>query len=157
MAWFAKNNNFGGINCVTGDTAPAGYIPVTDAQAAAIKAAAPGTTIDANGNLVAPAVLLIPVSQQPTVVQKRQVRETITKGFSSSALGTANTYPSSETDQRNLALAGLTAASHGMGLPLWCMDASGNWAFTPHTAAQVLQVVADFNAFRVSQSASLPA
>ncbi len=71
-------------------------------------------------------------------------------GFTSSALGDARTYPSTDVDQRNLLSAAM--ASQGQDSPwatlLWC-ESGGVWSFASHTAAQVQQVNADFLAFRV--------
>lgn len=73
-------------------------------------------------------------------------------GFSSSALGSARTYPSQDPDQRNL----LNAALAAQGQPstwtasLWCAN-SGTWSLASHTVAQVQQVNADWLAFRQAQ------
>ena len=71
-------------------------------------------------------------------------------GFTSSALGSAQTYPSAETDQRNLAQAAL------VGGYLWC-STSGAWSLAAHTAAQAQAVLADFSTFRDSQRTNLAA
>jgi hypothetical protein len=68
-------------------------------------------------------------------------------GFESSALGAPHHYPAKDRDQSNLA--GSVVASLLPGLPsgwitpFWCMDAAGNWAFKPHTVAQIQRVGAD--------------
>lgn len=75
----------------------------------------------------------------------------IIAGFSSSALGTARTYPSADADQRNL-LSAVTASqgqAAAWATPIWCANA-GTWSFASHTAAQVQQVNADWLAFRVA-------
>ena len=72
----------------------------------------------------------------------------IVGGFTSSALGAPHTYPSKiPTDQINLMgsvtdslLPGLPT---GWTTPFWCADASGNWSFAPHTAAQIQQAGQD--------------
>jgi hypothetical protein len=78
----------------------------------------------------------------------------ITGGFTSSALGSPCTYPSTPTDIQNLNDA-TTAALSGTASSLWCEDANGNWAFTPHTAAEIIQVHKDWVAFRVSKQQEL--
>lgn len=80
--------------------------------------------------------------------------DAITGGFSSSALGSANTYPSKEDsasgqfDQTNLLHAVSTSLIPGLPggwtTPLWCENSSNVWSFAPHTAAQVQQVMEDF-------------
>jgi len=71
----------------------------------------------------------------------------ITGGFQSAALGQAHTYPSKPTDQSNLTGAVtasiMTAGVPGWTINFWCSDADGNWAFVPHTAAQIQGVYAD--------------
>jgi hypothetical protein len=154
VAWFAQNNAYGGVNCVQALECPSGHIPVTPEQVTAIMSAPPGSTIDGSGNVVSPATPIVPISQQAASIACRAIRNVLFSGFPSSALGAAHTYPSSEADQRNLAIAGVAALA-GSSVSLWCADASANWAFTAHTAAQVIQVVKDFNSFRAAQSATL--
>jgi len=71
----------------------------------------------------------------------------ITSGFTSSALGATYTYPSKPTDQQNLAASVLASILPGIAAnwttPFWCADASGNWAWVNHTAAQIQQVGSD--------------
>lgn len=57
-------------------------------------------------------------------------------GFSSSALGSAHTYPSDGTTQRNIAMAA------AVGGDLWC-ETGSSWALMAHTAAQAQQVQKD--------------
>lgn len=68
-------------------------------------------------------------------------------GFTSSALGTVNTYDSAIEDQVNLAgAAALGAAS------MWrCANAQGVKVFVQHTAAQLKQVAADGAAFKLAK------
>ena len=78
----------------------------------------------------------------------------IVGGFKSSALGNAYTYPSNETDQINLS--GSVMSSLFPNLPAnWttlqvCCDANGNWAYLPHTVAQIQQVGIDFKTFKLN-------
>lgn len=71
----------------------------------------------------------------------------ITNGFTSSALGATYTYPSSQTDQTNLAASVLHSlfpdlASDWTTLQI-CCDSAGVWEYRPHTAAQIQQVGTD--------------
>ena len=71
----------------------------------------------------------------------------ITSGFTSSALGSAHTYPSGLTDQANLTANVLSSLLPGLPstwtTPQLCQDASGVWAYVAHTAAQIKQVGGD--------------
>lgn len=71
----------------------------------------------------------------------------ITSGFTSSALGSAHTYPSGLTDQANLAANVVSSLLPGLPstwtTPQLCQDASGVWAYVAHTAAQIQQVGGD--------------
>ena len=80
-------------------------------------------------------------------------------GFSSSALGSPNHYPSKPTDQENLRSAALVAASAAAGWTtgLWCENAGGTWTLMQHTAAEVTQVHADFQAMVAATQAKLAA
>ncbi|KVE40086.1 DUF4376 domain-containing protein [Burkholderia sp. BDU5] len=66
----------------------------------------------------------------------------ITSGFSSNALGLANSYPSTLTDQANQN----AAAQCSTGGLLWCAT-GGTWSFKSHTRAQAQAVVASFVAW----------
>lgn len=95
-----------------------------------------------------PAAILLSnaLTDQVNIVTK-SCSDAILAGFQSSALDAAHTYPTQPIDQSNLI--GCVTASHQPGLPstwtcnFWCADGSGNWALTPHTAAQIQQVLAD--------------
>lgn len=97
-------------------------------------------------------------ASQKTRVQASCVAA-ITSGFVSSALGSPNTYPSTLTDQHNLS--GSVIASLLPNLPsgwttsFWCMDSTGAWAFTPHTAAQIQQAGLDGKAWITAQQEKL--
>ena len=71
----------------------------------------------------------------------------ITSGFTSSALGSAHTYPSGLTDQANLAANVVSSLLPGLSstwtTPQLCCDANGVWAYVAHTAAQIQQVGSD--------------
>ena len=97
------------------------------------------------------------------IIQKALVNAScvaaMTGGFISSALGTANTYPSTLTDQQNLAAS--VVASLLPNLPstwttkFWVMDSAGVWTLTPHTAAQIQQVGVDGKAWITTQQETL--
>jgi hypothetical protein len=72
-------------------------------------------------------------------------------GFPSSALGAPHTYPSDADALGKMQMAAIAALS-GQSKPAWtaalrCVDADGVAAGRPHKAAQVHQVVGDFQAF----------
>ncbi|MDR5883616.1 hypothetical protein [Caballeronia sp. LZ032] len=68
-------------------------------------------------------------------------------GFSSNALGELYSYPAKDTDQQNLASSVLASLMPGnaadWSTPFWCADASGEWAFRAHMAAQMQRVGQD--------------
>ncbi|KUZ78312.1 hypothetical protein [Burkholderia ubonensis] len=66
----------------------------------------------------------------------------IASGFTSSALGSAYSYPSTITDQTNQN----SVANCSSGGLLWCAS-GGVWAFKAHTQAQAQAVVAAFAAW----------
>lgn len=71
----------------------------------------------------------------------------IVSGFVSYALGKPYHYPSKVTDQQNLAASVLASYDPDnepdWTTPFWCSDAAGEWAFRPHTAAQIRKVGRD--------------
>jgi hypothetical protein len=74
-------------------------------------------------------------------------QNSILSGFTSSALGSAYTYPSKATDQQNLASSVLASLMPNIATdwvtPFWCEDSTSTWAFVNHTAAQIQQVGED--------------
>ncbi|KVD97623.1 hypothetical protein WI90_30220 [Burkholderia ubonensis] len=77
----------------------------------------------------------------------------ILAGFTSSAIGSATFYPTTDTDQRNLQSSALAAAwSVGTAdwrVSLWCRHGDA-WTYVEHTAQQVQQVNADWVTFRTA-------
>lgn len=78
----------------------------------------------------------------------------ITSGFTSTALGASNFYGSLQTDQLNLQT--MFAASQSSSPPsayfIYCSPTpEQNPPLTQHTQAQMLQVLADLNAWRTAQ------
>lgn len=103
----------------------------------------PGWTV-VNGALVAPeppsAAQLLATAQASQIAILRQgCADAIASGFSSSALGSACTYPSTITDQSNQQ----TIAANANGGSLWC-ESNGSWSFKAHTQTQAQSVVASF-------------
>ncbi len=58
----------------------------------------------------------------------------IQSGYSSLALGSLHTYPSSMVDQANVGLV------VGRGGSLWCSDSLGSWTYREHTSSQASEV-----------------
>lgn len=80
-----------------------------------------------------------------SILQACQVA--IVSGFVSYALGDPYHYPSKTLDQQNLAASVLASYdpenAFDWTTPFWCSDAAGEWAFRPHTAAQIREVGRD--------------
>ncbi|OPK49617.1 hypothetical protein B5G54_05885, partial [Ralstonia solanacearum] len=105
-----------------------------------------------NGNSAAPfpSQTLAQVMAAKLAAIKAACEASIVAGFASSALGAVHTYPSSETDQRNLLGSAIAAQwrDPDWAVPLWCLSDEGQWLFLSHDAAQVRQVNVDWVAFR---------
>ena len=106
-----------------------------------------------------PSVLLYQAQQAQYAALTNAASTAITNGFTSSALGSAHTYPSGETDQLNLTAS--VVASMLPGVPttfttlFYCASGSpAVWAFTPHTAAQIQQVGTDAKTWIQTQQAT---
>jgi hypothetical protein len=134
---------------------PADAKEITDAQwRAARDAASQGKVIQADADglpvAVAPVLSLAELKAAQITTLSAACQAQIYTGFTSSALGTAHTYPAKDKDQVNLS--GSVVASLLPGLPptwktpFWCADSTGTWAFTDHTAAQIQQVGSDAKA-----------
>ncbi|AST87978.1 hypothetical protein CIG66_25270 (plasmid) [Ralstonia pseudosolanacearum] len=111
-------------------------------------------TAAANGSPIAVERVSLMSLEQAKAAQGASIRAAceaaIEAGFVSQALGSVHTYPSTETDQRNLLSSALASQGRDSGWtsPLWCATDAGQWAFLPHSAAQVQQVNADWIDFR---------
>lgn len=83
----------------------------------------------------------------------------IVAGYTSSALGDEHKYPCRAEDQINML--GSVTDSVLPGLPddwstsFWCADASGNWTFASHTAAQIQKAGSDGKAHILSCQSKL--
>lgn len=101
----------------------------------------------AAGNTPDPAYTLTEAQAAQVAQIQQSCRNAIFAGFTSSALGSAHTYPAKETDQLNLngsvTASLLPIVASGWTTPFWCEDSAGNWAYVSHTAAQIQQVGAD--------------
>jgi hypothetical protein len=132
---------------------PAAAVPLDDATFQRTINEQDGTwTLGADGSTV---TKVLPTTAQLLAAKKTAQAATISAtcqaaivaGFTSSALGTAHTYPSNLVDQQNLAANVL--ASLLPGLPAgWttlqmCADSNGVWSYVSHTAAQIQQVGTD--------------
>jgi predicted NAD/FAD-dependent oxidoreductase len=128
-------------------------IPINDEQWRACLGT-PGHTVQ-DGALVAPT----PASaeEQLATARNNQVsalrhaeQTTLTRGFSSDALGQPHTYPSNTGD-----LLALFVALGDAGTSIWCMDAEGAWSYAPHSVEQIDRVMEDLRAFRQAQQTKL--
>ncbi|HVE20664.1 MAG TPA: hypothetical protein VNC39_01695 [Acidocella sp.] len=86
-----------------------------------------------------PAPTLAQMQATQSALMQTACKAAIEGGFTSSALGTSNGYPSDQETQMNIALVAVSGGS------LWCQPSSGGWVFTAHTAAQAQQVQKDLN------------
>jgi hypothetical protein len=87
-------------------------------------------------------------------VMKAACSAAIQAGIVCNALGADHEYPTTLTDQQNLAATVLAAQVNGAaGEPykFWCADSGGAWARRPHTAAQILAVGEAVRAHVVAQ------
>lgn len=123
----------------------------------------PGYTV-VGGELVAPAAptddeLVESAQAVQSAVLYAACQSAITGGFTSDALGVAHTYPSTDTDQQNLAsavgAASYHSASDGWTTQLWCEASGETWSFADHTATQVQEVNSSFVSFRTGLQALL--
>lgn len=106
----------------------------------------PGYTFDGT-NFTAPPVApvaLADAQSAQTAILSAACQAAIFAGFTCTTLGAAYTYPAKMTDQQNLASSVLASMLPGVdaswATPFWCADASGNWAWRNHSAAQIQAV-----------------
>lgn len=126
-------------------------IDITDAQwQAALASVRPYTVV--NKAMTAPAdpsaAELLAEAQAAKIAElSAACKAAIYAGFSSSALGSAYHYPALDDDQRNLTASVVASLMPGLPsnwtTPFKCADANGNWAFVPHTVAQIQTAGAD--------------
>ncbi len=88
------------------------------------------------GEVVAATIPLATVQSTKAQAIKAACQAAIAAGFSSSALGSAYSYPSDDNSQRNIAMAATAGGA------LWC-ETGGIWAMVIHTSAQAKQVQTD--------------
>lgn len=136
------------------DVAPYGYFivqPTTPPVPSQFYTVAEGVPTETNGvwsqTWVQTPVALASAQASQAQVLNNACATAITSGFTSSALGSAYTYPSGMTDQQNLTASVLASLlpslAEGWTTPFWCANSSGVWAWTNHTAAQIQQVGTD--------------
>jgi hypothetical protein len=142
------------LPAIHGDNIPADAVEITEiyhAELLAAQSAGKRIQPDATGYPVAVApeslLTLDELKANRVAALSADCQAQIYGGFTSDALGAPHLYPAKDRDQANLSgsvvaslLPGLAA---GWVTPFWCMDAAGNWAFKPHTVAQIQQVGAD--------------
>ena len=73
-------------------------------------------------------------------LMKKTASERIQSGIESDVLGAVHTYPTTITDQQNLAGLAQQASIDGLGAKYWCADDAGLWARRQHTADQLIQL-----------------
>lgn len=134
-----ENGNVSGNGISNTDYLPEGRVACTQAQAQK-----PFDWAVVNGEIVPSPNLLVNAQAAQSQILSNACAVQITSGFSSSALGSANIYASTDIDQRNL----LAAAQATNGGLLSCQNASGVWARASHTKAQGQQALDDFSATR---------
>jgi hypothetical protein len=119
-------------------------IEITNSQwQACISSQLPYTV--ANGALLAPgaSALLAQAQDVQASALSLACSRSIVGGFTSSALGSAYSYPSNANDQANQ----VTIAASASGGLLWCANSGGTWALVQHTQAQAQAVQASFSAW----------
>ena len=152
------NDNDGRFSFSEGDIAPPGAIIISDDEHRSLfSAQATGSIIirGADGRPIAinpeTLVTLDQLRADRLAVLRTACNTAITGGYSSAALGAVHTYPSSFTDQQNMAASILSSLlpglADGWNTPFWCADAAGVWDFRPHSAAQIQQAGSDGKAW----------
>nr|WP_199065139.1 hypothetical protein [Chromobacterium sp. ASV5] len=134
----------------------ADWAPPTDFTAVQSDTAGIGWNY-AGGQFSPPTVATVPLAQAQAAqnqVLQSACQSAITAGFISSALGKPNNYGSLQTDQLNLQTQ--FAASQSSSPPaayfIYCSPTPvQNPPLVQHTQAQMLQVLADLNAWRTAQ------
>ncbi|HCN87815.1 MAG TPA: hypothetical protein DIT28_01340 [Oxalobacteraceae bacterium] len=120
----------------SGNAAIAMWLDATDAQPTVAQLTAQLATMQLQQ---AQKVQMVSIAQASDAAQ--------TTGFSSSALGSAYTYPSGLQDQANLTsciVASLIPGNPtGWTVYFWCTSSAGVSTFLPHTAAQIQKVGQD--------------
>lgn len=131
-------------------TIPADAVEITREQHAALMEA------QAGGATIKPGAGGAPVAASATVADLRAAQiatlsvacqAAIVSGFASDALGAVHSYPSKLVDQQNLAANVLSSLLPGLPgdwtTMQMCANGQGQWAYRPHTAAQIQKVGAD--------------
>jgi hypothetical protein len=132
---------------------PDGTLPSDAVACTAAQAATPLDYTVSNGAVVPQSDAWVLAAAQAAQIAsiRAACQAAIVDGFTSSALGSAYTYPSTTTDQNNLFNAATVAAGQSTAWKTWMWCATGSpleWDLIAHTATQVQQVNADFLAAR---------
>lgn len=129
---------------------PAGAVTITAAQQAGLlagQAAGQSVIKGADGTPTLAALTLAQVQAAQIATLAAQAQAAIVGGYSSAALGSAYTYPSTPTDQANMQASVVASLlpnlASGWTTPFWCADGTGAWAMRNHTAAQIQQAGSD--------------
>ncbi len=96
-----------------------------------------------DGSFTKPGFTLDELKSKRVLDIRRDCEAAIVGGFSSPALGDPHTYPSNTTAQLNL-MGSVTDSlipnlADDWQTPFWVCDASGDWAYKMHSAAQIQQ------------------
>ena len=118
-----------------------GRVMLTDAEVALVESYLTGAT---NPSPPTTSTLLIAAKAVRSEALNGDCAAAIYAGFTSSALGTAHTYPAKDRDQSNL-IASVTASLYpglasDWATPFWCEDSGGAWAYMMHSVSQIQQV-----------------
>jgi hypothetical protein len=97
----------------------------------------PNTLIPYTAPTPTPAQLLASAQSAQSTIVNASCAAAIIAPFTSSSLGSVNTYGCNSIDQENINL----VAAHGGSL--WVLPNGGNWTFTAHTMVQGVQVQTD--------------
>jgi hypothetical protein len=142
-----------------GDIAAMFHPSLVWVDASAAEGVAPGWSY-ASGSFAAPAAPSLAAVQASRIATLRAACTTaITSGYTSAALGAAHSYPSTPTDQANMAASVVASLLPGIATgwttPFWCADAGGTWSFAAHTAAQIQLAGSDGKAMVVGAQQKL--
>jgi len=158
-AWNITVDSNGNILTVTQGNPPSDAIPVPPEINPMMVLPNPGAFLWDGTTIVRKPDTLAQAQAKQNALLTASCIAAITGGFISSALGSPYTYPSTLTDQHNLAVSVMASLlpnlPTGWTTPFWVMDSAGAWSFTPHTAAQIQQAGLDGKAWVTTQQETL--
>jgi len=139
MVWLYWNNGFTwAFPSALLDPMPDGYAAFDEqATEEQLLAAFPGRA----------AIVLANKKTSKTAELAAACKAEIEAGYTSAALGTDHTYPSTVVDQLNLhaAILAIPDVATGYTAGFWC-ETGGEWSFTQHSASELRQAIRDFEA-----------